>query len=64
MNLNFWVYALFYKWATTAMVKQAMGFNDCTIDDMKEGVAAPYVTPDQFQEVTGQPYEEQTEANK
>nr|WP_301294574.1 XkdX family protein [Bacillus amyloliquefaciens] len=55
---------MFYKWATTAMVKQAMGFNDCTIDDMKEGVAAAYVTPDQFQEVTGQPYEEQTEANK
>ncbi|OIK20984.1 phage portal protein [Bacillus amyloliquefaciens] len=45
------------------MVKQAMGFNDCTVEDMKEGVAAMYVTPDQFQEVTGQPYEDQTEAN-
>ncbi|MEH7664911.1 XkdX family protein, partial [Bacillus velezensis] len=25
-RLNFWVYALFYKWASIEMVKQAMGY--------------------------------------
>ncbi|KIN27940.1 XkdX family protein [Bacillus subtilis] len=64
MNLNFWVFALFYKWATTAMVKQAMAFNDCSVEDLKEGVQAQYITHDQYHEVTGQPYEETTEASQ
>nr|WP_284690941.1 XkdX family protein [Bacillus subtilis] len=55
---------MFYKWATTAMVKQAMAFNDCSVDDLKEGVQAQYITHDQYQEVTGQPYEETTEASQ
>ncbi|APT47407.1 XkdX family protein [Bacillus safensis] len=57
MNLNFWVLALFYKWATTAMVKQAMIFNDCTVDELEEGVVAEYVTHDQYKEITGEQYE-------
>ncbi|MCM3367855.1 XkdX family protein [Bacillus safensis] len=57
MNLNFWVLALFYKWATTSMVKQAMGFNDCTIEDLEEGIQEGYVTPEQYEEITGEPYE-------
>lgn len=64
MNLNFWVYALFYKWATTSMVKQAMVFNDCSVDDMKEGVLEQYITHEQYQEVTGQPFEETTKASQ
>lgn len=57
MKLNFWVLALFYKWATTSMVKQAMGFNDCTVDELEEGVVTEYVTPEQFFDITGLEYQ-------
>ncbi|MGA4713163.1 XkdX family protein [Bacillus safensis] len=57
MKLNFWVLALFYKWATTSMVKQAMTFNDCTVDELEEGVVAEYVTPEQFFDITGLEYQ-------
>ncbi|KUF22023.1 XkdX family protein [Bacillus sp. G1(2015b)] len=57
MNLNFWVLALFYKWATTSMVKQAMSFNDCTVEELQEGIQEGYVTPEQYEEITGEPYE-------
>ncbi|MCY7500094.1 XkdX family protein [Bacillus pumilus] len=56
MNLNFWVMALFYKWATTSMIKQAMSFDDCTVEELEEGVLAEYVTPDQYFEITGSEY--------
>ncbi|MCY7983341.1 XkdX family protein [Bacillus inaquosorum] len=46
------------------MVKQAMAYNDCSVEDMKQGVQAQYITHDQYQEVTGQTYEETTEANQ
>ncbi|KXJ36008.1 phage portal protein [Bacillus spizizenii] len=62
MSLNFWVYALFYKWATTSMIKDAMTYNDCSLDDLKQGVAAEYVTYDQYKEITGQTYEETMKA--
>lgn len=56
-KLNFWVYALFYEWASTEMVKQAMGYDDCSAEDLAEGVAAKYITPEEFQEITGETYE-------
>ncbi|MCY7543882.1 XkdX family protein [Bacillus safensis] len=56
MNLNFWVLALFYKWATTEMVKQAMSFKDCSIEDLEEGVQVEYVTHDQYKEITDEVY--------
>lgn len=62
MSLNFWVYALFYKWATTSMIKEAMKYHDCSVDDLKEGVGAKYITFDQFKEITGQTYEETIKA--
>ncbi|MCY1094001.1 MULTISPECIES: XkdX family protein [Bacillus] len=62
MNLNFWVLALFYKWATTAMVKQAMSFDDCTIEDLEEGIQKEYVTQEQYKEITGETYKETLEA--
>ncbi|WP_246609345.1 XkdX family protein [Bacillus inaquosorum] len=33
--------------------EQAMAFNDCSVENMKEGVQAKYITHDQYQEVTG-----------
>ncbi|MBY8913826.1 XkdX family protein [Bacillus sp. YC2] len=56
-NLNFWVYALFYKWASVQMVKQAAGYSDCSVEELAEGVAAQYVTPEEFKEITGEAYE-------
>ncbi|QIW79504.1 XkdX family protein [Bacillus tequilensis] len=63
MNLNFWVYALFYKWATISMIKDAMTYSDCSIDDLKKGVATKYVSHDQYKEITGQTYEETIKVN-
>ncbi|MEH7296630.1 XkdX family protein [Bacillus altitudinis] len=57
MNLNFWVLALFYKWATIAMVKQAMSFDDCAIEDLEEGIQKGYLTIEQYEQITGEPYE-------
>ncbi|MBU8607768.1 XkdX family protein [Bacillus pumilus] len=48
--------ALFYKWATTSMIKQAMSFEDCTVKELEEGVLAEYITPDQYFEITGSKY--------
>ncbi|MCY7563797.1 XkdX family protein [Bacillus safensis] len=63
MNLNFWVLALFYKWATIAMVKQAMSFDDCTIEDLEEGIQKEYVTQEQYKEITGEAFKETIEAD-
>lgn len=41
-----------------------MVFNDCSVDDMKEGVLEQYITHEQYQEVTGQPFEETTKASQ
>ncbi|MFP7238154.1 XkdX family protein [Bacillus altitudinis] len=62
MNLNFWVLALFYKWATTAMVKQAMSFKDCSIEDLEEGIQKEYVTQEQYKDITGEAFKETIEA--
>ncbi|MEC0388926.1 XkdX family protein [Bacillus velezensis] len=48
---------MFYKWASIEMVKQAMGYDDCSAEDLAEGVAAKYITPEEFQEITGETYE-------
>ncbi|MFP3875790.1 XkdX family protein [Bacillus paralicheniformis] len=56
MDLNFWVYALFYNWADTAMVKRALQYNDVTVEELKEGVDRGFVTLEQYEEITGEPY--------
>ncbi|MCY7776621.1 XkdX family protein [Bacillus licheniformis] len=56
MDLNFWVYALFYNWADTTMVKQALQYNDVTVEELREGVDRGFVTPEQYEEITGEPY--------
>ncbi|MFC1284668.1 XkdX family protein [Bacillus sp. B19-2] len=52
MKLNFWVYALSYKWATVEMVKEAIAYDDCSIEDIRTGVETGYITKDEFQELT------------
>ena len=44
------------------MVKQAMSFKDCSIEDLEEGVQEEYVTQDQYKEITGEAYKETSEA--
>ncbi|MCY9371541.1 XkdX family protein [Bacillus haynesii] len=51
LRLNFWVYALFYKWATANMVKEAVSYNDCSLEDIKKGVEAGYITPQEYKEI-------------
>ncbi|MCA1183619.1 XkdX family protein [Bacillus haynesii] len=57
MDLNFWVYALYYKWADVSMVKQAMQYNDITLEELRDGVEHGLVTPEQYEEITGDPYD-------
>ncbi|KXZ18771.1 phage portal protein [Bacillus nakamurai] len=52
--MNFWVLALHYQWATADMVKQALQYKDCSIEDMKEGVHQALITPDQYEAITGE----------
>ncbi|AZJ45021.1 XkdX family protein [Bacillus velezensis] len=51
--MNFWVLALHYQWATTDMVKQALRYKDCSIEDLQEGVRQSLVSSDQYEEITG-----------
>lgn len=34
-----------------------MGYDDCSAEDLAEGVAAKYIMPEEFQEITGETYE-------
>ncbi|MCY7754124.1 XkdX family protein [Bacillus haynesii] len=54
MKLNFWVYALSYKWATAEMVKEAIAYDDCSIEDIRKGVETGYITKEEFQELTSE----------
>lgn len=51
--MNYWVLALYYEWATTDMVKQALAYEDCSIQDLAEGVNKKLITADQYKEITG-----------
>lgn len=59
--MNFWITALFKKWATTSQVRIAYRYNDCSKEDLQDGVAAQMVTHDEYQEVTDEPYTEAAE---
>ncbi|MGG0052182.1 XkdX family protein [Bacillus atrophaeus] len=51
--MNYWVWALYYKWATTEMVKKAIYYEDCSAEDLQQGVEKELVTPQQYKEITG-----------
>lgn len=53
--MNYWVLALYYEWATTDMVKQALAYEDCSIQDLAEGVNKKLITADQYKEITEKP---------
>lgn len=43
----------YYEWATADMVKQALAYQDCSIEDLAEGVNKKLITADQYKEITG-----------
>ncbi|MCY8809800.1 XkdX family protein [Bacillus atrophaeus] len=51
--MNYWVLALHYEWATADMVKQAIAYKDCSIENLAEGVNKKLITSDQYKEITG-----------
>ncbi|QAW48472.1 XkdX family protein [Bacillus velezensis] len=51
--MNYWVLAIYYKWATPEMVKKAMYYDDCSAADLQQGVEKKLVTPQQYIEITG-----------
>jgi len=59
--MNFWITALYRNWATTAQVKIAYRYQDCSKQDLQDGVAAQMVTHDEYQEVTDELYTESAE---
>ncbi|CAI8939735.1 XkdX family protein [Bacillus sp. IT-13CA1] len=54
--MNFWVLALYYNWATTDMVKQALYYKDCTPEDFKDGVDKMLVSPEEYKEIFNEEY--------
>ncbi|MED1739094.1 XkdX family protein [Bacillus swezeyi] len=54
--MNFWILALYYKWATVDVVKEAIHLEDCTLDDIKEGVEKKLISEEQYQELAGEEF--------
>ncbi|MED4799112.1 XkdX family protein [Bacillus atrophaeus] len=54
---NFWVIALSKNWATVSQVKEAYSFNDVTKEELQDGVKDNMVTPEEYEEITGEKYE-------
>ncbi|MBU0444427.1 XkdX family protein [Bacillus amyloliquefaciens] len=52
--MNYWVLALYYRWATPEMVKKAMCYDDCSVADLQQGIEKKLVTPQQYKEITGE----------
>ncbi|MCY8308102.1 XkdX family protein [Bacillus vallismortis] len=51
--MNYWVLALHFEWATAEMVRQAIAYQDCSIEDLAEGVNKKLITPEQYKDITG-----------
>ncbi|MDM5321219.1 XkdX family protein [Bacillus altitudinis] len=49
--MNYWVMALYFKWATPELVKQAVELGDCSMEDLNEGYEQRMITLEQLQEM-------------
>ncbi|WP_102707025.1 XkdX family protein [Terribacillus saccharophilus] len=56
---NFWVTALYKNWATVPMVKTAYEYQDCSIEDLANGVEAEMVKQEDYKTITGEDYKEE-----
>jgi len=62
--MNFWVKALYYNWAKAPQVRIPYSVQECTKQDLQEGVSAQMVTPEEYQIITDEPYAEPTESEE
>ena len=49
--MNYWVMALYFKWVTPELVKQAVELGDCSMEDLNEGYGQRMLTLEQLQEM-------------
>ncbi|WP_144556545.1 XkdX family protein [Bacillus pumilus] len=49
--MNYWVMALYFKWVTPELVKQAVELGDCSMEDLKTGYEQRVLTLEQLQEM-------------
>ncbi|MEH7805292.1 MULTISPECIES: XkdX family protein [Bacillus] len=46
--MNYWVMALYFKWVTPELVKQAVELGDCSMEDLKTGYEQRMLTLEQL----------------
>ncbi|AVM25162.1 XkdX family protein [Bacillus pumilus] len=49
--MNYWVMALYFKWVTPELIKQAVELGDCSMEDLKKGYEQRMLTLEQLQEM-------------
>ncbi|APP15985.1 uncharacterized protein BTUAT1_28240 [Bacillus altitudinis] len=49
--MNYWVMALYFKWVTPELVKQAVEIGDCSMEDLNEGYEQRILTLEQLKEM-------------
>ncbi|XNN68546.1 XkdX family protein [Bacillus pumilus] len=49
--MNYWVMALYFKWVTPELVKQAVELGDCSMEDLKTGYEQGMLTLVELQEM-------------
>ncbi|MBD3861778.1 XkdX family protein [Bacillus sp. 28A-2] len=49
--MNYWVMALYFKWVTPEMIKQAIELGDCSLEDLNTGYHQRVLTLEQLQEI-------------
>ncbi|MGZ9697310.1 XkdX family protein [Bacillus safensis] len=49
--MSYWVMALYYKWVTPGLVKQAIELGDCSMEDLNAGYEQRVLTLEQLQEI-------------
>ncbi|WHF26196.1 XkdX family protein [Bacillus altitudinis] len=49
--MNYWVMALYFKWVTPELVKQAVELGDCSMEDLNEGYEQRILTLEQLKEM-------------
>lgn len=48
--MSYWVMALYFKWVTPGLVKQAIELGDCSMEDLNEGYEQRMLTLEQLQD--------------
>ncbi|MED1481886.1 XkdX family protein [Bacillus altitudinis] len=49
--MNYWVTALYFKWVSPELVKQAIELGDCSMEDLNKGYEQRILTLEQLKEL-------------